>query len=74
MGIGQRVRDFRERQNLTQTALAGRVGVHQAYIANIENGSKSPSIRTVVLLAAALGVTPNDLLVDPAQEAQPTPA
>lgn len=60
--IGAQVRALRESKRLTQAELAALVGLHQAYIANIENDVKTPSVQTLVDLARALDVTPDGLL------------
>lgn len=69
--IGHRVRALREERSWTQTELAKRVGMHQAHLANIENGRKKPSVEMLAKLATALDVTPNDLMT---AIAEPTPA
>jgi transcriptional regulator with XRE-family HTH domain len=57
-----RVRRFRKMKELTQAALAKRVGVHRIYIAQIEAGTKTPSLPTLAKLAKALGVRVTALL------------
>lgn len=72
MNVGTQVRALREQQGLSQAALAARTGVHQAHIANIESGAKKPSVKVLVALASALGVTINDL-VTVTDAAEPIP-
>jgi transcriptional regulator with XRE-family HTH domain len=54
--IGMRTKRLRKKKDLTQAALAERVGVHRIYIAQIEAGTKTPSLPTLAKLAKALGV------------------
>ncbi len=56
-----RVKEFRERKELTQTELAKRVGVTQSAVAKWETGGFTPSTSTLFLLADVLGVTIDQL-------------
>jgi transcriptional regulator with XRE-family HTH domain len=51
-----RIKYFRERRGLTQASLAKLTGLTQSTIAQIEKGSRDPSISTVKKLAQALDV------------------
>ena len=62
MAFGTNLRAERLRRKLTQQALAERVGVSTAAIAQYELGVKSPSIITAERIASALGVTIDALL------------
>jgi transcriptional regulator with XRE-family HTH domain len=55
--LGERVREARERLKLTQEQLASRARVSQGTIANLESGYRARP-RNLLLLAEALGVTP----------------
>lgn len=70
MNVGPQVRALREQRGLTQEMLAAKVGAHQAHVANIENGVKTPSLRLLILLAEALGVSVHELVSD--AESTPT--
>lgn len=65
MGIfdRQKMRDLRERLELTQEQAAKRAGIktRQAWN-NVENGDREPSLPTLERIAKALGVKPKDLL------------
>ena len=50
------------KRKMTQAALAEAVGVHRIYIAQIEGGSKVPSIATLEKIAKALNVKVGRLL------------
>jgi transcriptional regulator with XRE-family HTH domain len=61
--LGSVLRALRQGKGLSQRALAGRVGVTDAYIALIETGArKNPSLEVLKGLAKALGVPVTDLL------------
>ncbi len=55
------LRAWRRHRRLTLGALAARVGVTKGYLSQIENGRKSGTLDLVRRLAAALGVTLDDL-------------
>ena len=54
--IGQRVRDTRKRQNLTQEQLAATAGVGVRFIRELEHGKDSCHIGKVLLILAMLGI------------------
>jgi mRNA interferase RelE/StbE len=56
------LRIFRELRGMTQAALAEKAGVNRVQIADIEGGRKTGSVETVKRLAAALGMTVDDLV------------
>lgn len=62
--IGQKIRIFRRKRGLSQFALAELVDKSPAFISYIERGAKSMSIETLVLIANALNVSSDELLVD----------
>ncbi|MYE26690.1 MAG: helix-turn-helix transcriptional regulator [Chloroflexi bacterium] len=55
--FGDAVRKRRKELGLSQEALSFRAGLHRNYISDIERGLKSPSLRVIVKLADALGLT-----------------
>jgi transcriptional regulator with XRE-family HTH domain len=60
--IGKRVKYFRNKLNLTQEELAYRAELHYSYIAQIELGKKSCSIKSLNKIASALKVPADSLL------------
>ena len=60
--IATNLRRARERQKLTLRAVAEAVDSSIGYIHELETGAKTPSLGMLQKLAAALGVTPNELL------------
>ena len=55
--VGQRIRELREQRGLTLRALAGLSGLSLNAISLIERGENSPTVSSLHLLAAALGVS-----------------
>jgi len=62
--IGEKVRVTRKRKLLTQEQLADKAGVGVNTIIRIERNQVEPHSRTIRKLAAALGVSPADLIED----------
>lgn len=56
-----RVRVWREHRGLTSTALAEKAGIGQAFLSQIETGKREGTVETLRRIAAALGVTLDDL-------------
>ena len=65
--IGQRIRRFRMERGITQEELAFRVGTSAAYISNIENAHKCPSLGKLLEISEVLQVTLNDLIYPSSQ-------
>jgi len=55
-GLGQRIRELRNMQGLSQEELALRAGLHPAHLGHIERELKSPTIDTLLKIASALQV------------------
>ncbi len=62
--IGDKVRETRKRKLLTQEQLADKAGVGVNTVIRIERNQVEPHGRTIRKLAAALGVTPSELIED----------
>ena len=60
--IGDRLKELREKQLLTQKMLAERSGLSQVAIARIERNRAEPHFSTIHKLAAALNVEPSELV------------
>ena len=63
--IGQRVRAFRRAQDLSQEALAERVGISVTHMSHIETGNTKLSLPVFLQLSQVLGVGTDDLLGEP---------
>ncbi|WP_457208576.1 helix-turn-helix domain-containing protein [Nocardioides sp. P5_C9_2] len=62
--FGERVRASRVERGWTQEALAEHSGLDRSFIAQIESGSRNPSLATIARLAAGLQVNIADLFSD----------
>ena len=64
VALGSRVAEARKRLGLSQVALAGRVGISRATMVGIESGKQGVPVHTLVGIAHALGVPPQDLIAE----------
>jgi transcriptional regulator with XRE-family HTH domain len=72
-GIGEFVQQARKRKRLTQEQLADVTGLSVGYLGNLERGAVDrPKRPTLELLAAALDVSVNDLVVAAGMADPPT--
>lgn len=62
ISVGERVRLFRKRKQISQIALSERSGIDRTYLSDIENGKRNISLLTLNNLALALDV-PIEMLV-----------
>lgn len=62
--LGTRVRFYRKKRGMSQSALAEAVDRATTYISYIEHGHKSMSLETFVSIANALHVSADELLMD----------
>lgn len=60
--LAAHLRTARARRQLTQEALADRVGIHRSYLGSIERGRRNVPLDTLCRLAWALRVEPHELL------------
>ncbi|HEU4727281.1 MAG TPA: helix-turn-helix domain-containing protein [Kofleriaceae bacterium] len=49
--LGERIQALRAERELTQEALAARIGISQKYLSELERGAKAPSWQTLVSVA-----------------------
>lgn len=68
--FGERLRDVRLANNISQEELAHRAGLDRTYISSCERGRRNASLETIVRLAIALGVAPSELLLGLEQSAR----
>nr|WP_091659441.1 helix-turn-helix transcriptional regulator [Massilia sp. PDC64] len=54
--FGQRLRELRQRQGLSQEAFADVCGFARSYMSRLERGAGNPSLDAIQTLADALGV------------------
>lgn len=60
--LGQAIRKRRQAKNISQEALAEIADFDRTYISLLERGERNPSFTNLCRVAAALGVTPSELL------------
>lgn len=64
IAIGNRIRSIREERGMTQEQLSLASGLSIKHISAMERGIKNSRISTILSVSEALGVTPNDLLLE----------
>lgn len=62
--LGKRIREERQRLNLTQAQLAEDIDISDTYMGAIERGERSLTLDTLVRLVNRLGVTVDYMLAD----------
>lgn len=65
MNIGERIKRYREEKRMTQEEVADRAGVTAVSVSRWERGTRDPTFRDVEKIAAALGVTMEELTREP---------
>lgn len=61
-GFGSRLKELRQKRELSQQELANMVGIHLSQLSRLERGINTPSAETVLALARALRATTDALL------------
>lgn len=56
------VKDCRKKQNLSQSELSRRSGLHRSYIGDLERGARNLSVKNMFRLATALDMSATDLV------------
>jgi len=59
--IGQRIRNYRTQQKLSQEKLAELSGCHPTYIGQVERGEKNATIESIERISSALKVSLSEL-------------
>lgn len=60
--IGKRIKEHRQRRNLTQEMLAELIEMSPGYMSLIETGRKKASLETLLSICRVLSITLNELL------------
>jgi len=68
--FGERLRELRKRRNLTQAALAGKLGVVTLTVSAWETGRRAPTLEHIGKLCRVLSCTPSHLLPTPVERAK----
>jgi transcriptional regulator with XRE-family HTH domain len=64
IAFGQILRRLRGEKKISQEKLALMTGLDRTYISLLERGMRQPTLRTMLLLSRALGVSPGQLITD----------
>ena len=59
--FGEKVRELRLANSLSQEELAFRAGIHRNYLGGIERGERNPCLNNILSIADALNISPADL-------------
>jgi transcriptional regulator with XRE-family HTH domain len=59
-----RIKKLRLRKGITQDGLADLAGLNRTHLYRLESGKQSVTLRTMVIIAEALGVRVRDLVRD----------
>ena len=55
--VGQRIRNYRTKQGLSQEKLAELSGCHPTYIGQLERGEKNATLESIEKITTALGIS-----------------
>lgn len=61
-GIGDRIRQIRDKRDMTQDRLASLVGISKGFLSDVENNKTNVSSQTLLKIADALGASVDYLL------------
>ena len=62
MGKPNRIREWRERKDLSQDQLSERAGISISYLSRMERGDRNVSLKNLEKLSEALGVPGRELI------------
>lgn len=62
--IGNKLYEIRNRKNMTRAEVAEKAELSDRTYADIERGSTNMRIETLIKICGALGITPNDILIE----------
>lgn len=60
--FGERMRELRAREGISQDGLARSADIHPTSIGRLERGNREPRLTTILKLADGLGVEPGELV------------
>lgn len=63
IAVGQAFARIRREKGMTQSEVAARAGLQQAFISRFENGRTNPTLKTMSDIAAVFGCRPEVILV-----------
>jgi transcriptional regulator with XRE-family HTH domain len=59
--LGERIKQLRKEQNMTQEDLAFKVAVDRSYMGFVERGEKNPTLDKLIKIANALSISLSEL-------------
>jgi aspartate racemase len=62
--FGENLKNIRTDLEITQDDLCQKLGIDRSYLSKIENGKINPTLDTILKIASALNISPNDLIVN----------
>jgi transcriptional regulator with XRE-family HTH domain len=62
LALAKKLRRLRQQQGLSQEDFAAKCRLHRTYVGAIERGERNITLKTLEIIARALGVDPLDLL------------
>lgn len=65
INVGERIRYFRKLRGWSQEALALQADINPAFLGHLERGLKSPTVKTLEKIVAALDISLAELFADP---------
>jgi len=60
--LGENMKKIRLTKQMSPCVICRKLGLDRAYVSNVENGKKNPTLLTITKLAKALGVSVDELL------------
>lgn len=60
--LGENIRRIRKEKGMSQIELCRKLEVDRAYMSNVENGKKNPTLATIEKIAKALNVSLDELI------------
>lgn len=69
--IGKRIAELRKKRDMTQFELADRLGISYQAVSNWERGEATPDAERIIVLAAALGISTDTLLLGKEEPERP---
>ena len=64
IAIGKRIKQYRTKKQLSQEDLGNVIGVTRKHLSKIEIGERAPTLDLLILIANALDISADDLLVE----------
>jgi len=62
--VGNNIKKYRKKMDISQEGLAERAGLHRTYIGGIERGERNITLDSLQTIATALNIAPVELIVE----------